>query len=156
MKEIVRAISTNGRWGMAVVSPEEVRLPCEGSLKDLGSVGQVKTFLFEPGSTGTWILAADCDVRIHGGASLAYSTDLQSSRSISLLVLGREAVVEFIGYKGRSSRIKAFIEGVETDIPGPVLLAMGLLQPEGEIVEIEPPAPLQGAMAEAFQRLRRA
>jgi len=156
MKEVLRATSTNGRWGLAVVAKEDVTFPAEGTLSDLGTVAGIRTFQFEPGATGLWAYPVGSDVKIHGGATEICRIDLQSSACITLLQLGPESVLEFYGYKGRSSSILAFIEGIRAEIPEPVLLAMGLIKGTGEIVEIEPPAPLQGAMAEAFQRLRRA
>lgn len=81
---------------------------------------------------------------------------LQSSDCACIVLLGPQAVVERYGYKRRSSRIVAFVEGVETEIPAPGLLAMGLIRSEEGTVEIEPPPPLKGAMAEAFKRLQRA
>ncbi len=100
-------------------------------------------------------LARECagDVTVHGGATLVASVGLQSSQVASLLLLGREAVVEHYAYKRRGSRIVAYVAGVETDIPGTVLAAMGLLQADGEVVAIEPPPVLGGAMASAFAAL---
>ena len=79
--------------------------------------------------------------------------DLQSSRGVSLLLLGPQAVVEHHGYKRRSSRVVAYVAGVRTDIPGTVLAAMGLLQVEDEVVPVEPPPSLGGAMAAALASL---
>lgn len=154
MKEIFSARSTNGRWGLAVVGPDGTKLPAQGSLRHVGRVAGMATYEFAPGDTGAWVSVAG-DVTVHGGATLVASEDLQSSQVASLLVLGPEAVVEHQGYKRRSSRIVAYVAGVETDIPGTVLAAMGLLQPHGEVVAVEPPPVLGGAMAAAFAALKK-
>ena len=49
----------------------------------------------------------------------------------------------------------AYIDGVKTDIPGTVLAAMGLLQVEDEVVPVDPPPAIGGAMAAAFAALKR-
>lgn len=153
MKEIFSARSTNGRWGLAVVGPEGTTFPAQGSLRNVGKVAGMATYEFTPGETGTWVAVAG-DVTVHGGATLVASEDLQSSRAASLILLGPEAVVEHHGYKRRGSRVVAYVTGVETDIPGTVLAAMGLLQADGEVVAVEPPPVLGGAMAAAFAALK--
>lgn len=153
MKEIFSARSTNGRWGLAVVGPEETTFPAQGSLRHVGKVAGMATYEFTPGDTGAWVAVAG-DVTVHGGATLVACEDLQSSHVASLLLLGPEAVVEHHGYKRRSSRVVAYVSGVETDIPGTVLAAMGLLQVDGEVIAVEPPPVLGGAMAAAFAALK--
>lgn len=151
--EIFSSRSTNGRWGLAVVGHEGTTFPAQGSLRHVGKVAGMATYEFTPGETGTWVAVAG-DVTVHGGATLVASEYLQSSNVTSLLLLGPQAVVEHHGYKRRSSRIVAYVAGVETDIPGTVLAAMGLLQAGGEIVAVEPPPVLGGAMAAAFAALK--
>ena len=154
MKEIFAALSTNGRWGLAVVGPDGTTLPAQGSLRHVGSVAGMETYEFIPGETGTWAMTAE-DVTVHGGATLVTWQDLQSSRGVSLLLLGPQSVVEHHGYKRRSSRVVAYVAGVETDIPGTVLAAMGLLQAGGKVVAVDPPPAIGGAMAAAFAALKR-
>lgn len=155
MFELIRKTSTNGRRGQAIVSASEgVQFPAQGSLEHIGTVEGIKTYLFTPGDTGTWVLPTS-EVKIHGGATLVDEIDLQSSAVGSILLLGPQAVIEIYGYKRRSSNVVAYIEGVETEIPSTVLLAMGLLSSGGETVEIEPPPALQGSMAAAFAKLKR-
>lgn len=153
MKELFSARSTNGRWGLAVVGPEGTTFPSQGGLRHVGNVAGMATYEFTPGETGTWAATAG-DVTVHCGATLVAREDLQSSQVASLLLLGPQAVVEHHGYKRRSSRVLAYAAGVETDIPGTVLAAMGLLQPDGEVVAVEPPPVLGGAMAAAFASLK--
>ena len=153
MKEIFSARSTNGRWGLAVVGPEGTTFPAQGSLRHVGKVAGMATYEFTPGETGAWVATAG-DVTVDGGAPLVASEELQSSQVATLLLLGPQAVVEHHGYKRRSSRVVAYVAGVETDIPGTVLAAMGLLQADGEVVVVEPPPVLGGAMAAAFAALR--
>jgi len=154
MEEIFSARSTNGRWGLAVVGPEGTMFPAQGSLRHVGKVAGMATYEFTPGETGTWVAVAE-DVTVHGGATLVASEDLQSSQVASLLLLGPEAVVEHHGYKRRSSRIVAYVAGFETDIPVTVLAAMGLLNINGNVIAIEQPPVLDGAMAAAFAAFRR-
>ena len=156
IKEVWKQVSTNGRWGVAIVAQEDVQFPAEGHLRYLGTTSGTKTYLFEPGQTQQYVWPTTGEVEIHGGASLVESMSLQSSDCACIVLLGPQAVVERFGYKRRSSRIVAFVEGVETEIPAPVLLAMGLIRSEEGTVEIEPPPPLEGPMAEAFKRLQRA
>jgi len=152
-KEIFSARSTNGRWGLAVVGPQGTTFPAQGSLRHIGKVAGTVTYEFVPGETGTWVMTAE-DVTVHGGATVVDCMDLQSSRTVSLLLLGPEAVIEHHGYKRRSSRIVAYVNGAEADIPATVLAAMGLLKADGEEVAIEPPPALNGAMAAAFAAWR--
>lgn len=153
MKQIFSARSTNGRCGLAVVGPEGTTFPAQGGLRHIGRVAGMATYEFVPGETGTWVAVVG-DVTVHGGATLVASEDLQSSQVASLLLLGPEAVVEHHGYKRRSSRVVAYVAGVETDIPGTVLAAMGLLKADGEVVAVEPPPALGDAMAAAFAALK--
>ena len=150
MREIFFAMSTSGRWGLAVVGPEGATLPAQGSLRHLGVVEGISTFEFEPGNTGTWVLAVNGEVTVHGGGTVVASDGLQSSRHACILLVGKEAVIERHGYKGRGSSVRAYVEGVEKNIPPTVLLAMGLVESGGEIVAVPPPPPLVGAMAAAF------
>lgn len=151
--ELFCARSTNGRRGLAVVGPEGQKFPAQGCLRHVGRVAGVATYVFAPGDTGTWVVTAG-DVTVHGGATVVESEDLQSSNVASVLLIGPEAVIEHHGYKRRSSRIVAYVAGVETSIPGTVLAAMGLLQPDGEVVAVEHPPVLGNAMAAAFAALK--
>lgn len=153
MGEIFSARSTNGRWGLAVVGPKGTTFPAQGSLRHVGKVAGMTTYEFTHGEGGTWALTAG-DVTIHGGATLVASKDLQSSQVVSLILLGPQAVIEHHGYKRRGSRIVAYVAGVENDIPGTVLASMGLLQVDGEVIAVEPPPVLEGALAAAFAALK--
>ncbi len=150
---IWEVLSTNGRWGMSIVGPHGISLPAQGSLRHVGTVEGVSTYLFTPGEVGTWVQAQTESAKIHGGATKVQGMDLQSGRQASIVLLGPEAIVEWFGYKNRSSRVVAYADGKEQPIPAPVLAAMGLVQADGEIVDICPPPQLGGAMAAAFARL---
>lgn len=154
MKELFSARSTNGRWGLAVVGPDDATLPAQGSINHIGRVAGVDTYVFTPGETKTWVLTSG-EVTAHGGATVVAMLDLQSSDWASIVLLGPEAVVESHGYKRRSSSFSAFLNGEKVDIPAPVLLAMGLIAPRAEVAEVPPPPALEGAMASAFMALRR-
>lgn len=150
MKELFRVDSTNGRYGLAVVGPDDQTLPAQGSLRHLGQVAGVDTYLFVPGETGTWVLPSWEEAVVHGGATVVAQLSLQSYRSGAVLLLGREAVVEFYGYKRRSSRVVAYADGREVEIPATVLAAMGGVAPTGDVAPVEPPPALAGSMAAAF------
>lgn len=151
---LFEARATNGRTGLAVVGPAATAWPAEGALRPVGRAAGVDTWAIEPGQTQTWVLPVLGAVRVHGGATVVATEGLQSGREATLLLLGREAVVEIFGYDRRDSRVAAYVDGVERDIPAPVLAAMGLLKAGGKLVEVAPPPSLDGPMAAAFARLR--
>ena len=153
MKVIFEAKSVNGRFGVAIVSATAAKMPARGSLVYLGKVAGMETFRLDEAPDETWVLAGRDTVRAHGGATIAYMRDLQGGESAYIAVGGPQAVVEHVGYKGRSSRVVAYVSGQPEEIPAPVLLAMGLL-PMAEEAKVEAPAPLGGAMAAAFSKLR--
>ena len=154
MKVIFEARSTNGRWGMAIVGPDGTKLPAQGSLSNIGTVAGIETYQFYPGETKTWVLAGG-DIKAHGGATTVVSRDLQSSQTATIILLGPEAVIEQYGYKRRSSRYVAYVNGEERDIPASILLAMGIIASESTpTTSIPPPPALSNAMADAFSKLR--
>ena len=55
IQEVFRAISTNGRWGIAVVAETKVVFPAKGKLTLLGTFEGVKTFKFDADENGQWI-----------------------------------------------------------------------------------------------------
>lgn len=152
MVEIFRAVAQNGRSGLAVVGPAGTVFPAQGNLRHIGRVAGLATYEFLAGETGTWVVTAE-DVTVHGGATLVADADLQGNSSASLLLLGPIAVVEHHGYKRRGSRLYAYRDGTEADVPSSVLAAMGLVQASGEVIPVAPPPALSGAMAAAFGRL---
>lgn len=159
LKEVFAALSTNGRWGVSLVANDSaIAFPARGRLDVLGTAQGIKTFKFTPDEgSGTWVLPLMEEVKVHGGATVVHEDSLQSGRHVSIVLLGREAVLEHIGYKGRDRRIVAYKDGSMLDIPAPVLLAMGLIEPEPAQAWERPavitdPPPLEGAMAEAFRK----
>lgn len=113
---IWEVLSTNGRWGMSIVGPHGISLPAQGSLRHVGTVEGVSTYLFTPGEVGTWVQAHTESAKIHGGATKVQGMDLQSGRQASIVLLGPEAIVEWFGYKNRSSRVVAYADGKEQPI----------------------------------------
>lgn len=152
MIELFRAVSQNGRWGLAVVGPEGAKLPAEGSVKHIGRIGGVETYVFTPGKTGTWVMV-DEDVAVHHGATIVDAQDLQGGKHASLLLLGPYAVIEHFGYMRRGSWVCAYVNGVKAKVPQTVLAAMGLAKTKGEVKTIEPPPPLEKSMEDAFKRI---
>lgn len=154
MKELFVARSTNGRWGLALVGPEETDLKERNTVKPVGTVSGVQVFEVSPTDEPTWVRIAG-DVTVHGGATLVASVDLQSNGMMSLLLLGPMAVVEHHGYRRRTSQIVAYEDNVAVGIPSTVLAAMGLLKIDKPTDIVEPPPALEGAMAVAFALLRK-
>lgn len=150
--EMFRAVSQNGRWGLAVVGPEGAKLPAEGSVEHIGRIGGVETYVFRPGKTGTWVMTAE-DVAVHHGATIIDAQDLQGGKHASLLVLGPYAVIEHYGYMRRGSWVLAYVNGAKANVPQTVLAAMGLAKTKGEPKSIEPPPPLEKGMEDAFRRM---
>lgn len=150
--------STNHRWGISLVGDlAEVDLmrPVQGTIKHLGTVAGFDTWEVTPGQTGEWYWLTG-DVEVVGGAVVLSQMGLQSNGEANLLRLTAEAVVKTYGYKRRSSRYSALINGEGKDIPDAVLAAMGLVQGENvrQAEDLPKPEPLQGAMASAFAKLR--
>lgn len=146
--------STNRQWGLAIVGPEGTEFPAQGTLRHLGQVAGVSTYVFEPAETGQWVMPVSGSVKIHGGAASVEDMSLQSHNYVTLLVLASEAVIEVFGYRRRSSTIYAYRHGREEPVPAEVLAAMGLIQGDGEIITIPQPAPMEGAMALAFAKAK--
>lgn len=156
MEELFSVRSTNGRWGLSVVGPAGVTFPARGGLTKIGTVDGIETYRFDPSDDALcYVLPILAQAIPVGGCSAVRfsgsntAMDLQSGSYVSLLLLSPVAVVKTIGYKGRSSSLAAYVDGVKKDIPAPVLLAMGLVPaPEPEAVP-GPPA-LDGGMQAAL------
>lgn len=150
--------STNGRWGIALVGDmTDVQLQgvIQGTIQHLGAVNGVDTWQVTPGSTGEYYWLAG-DIEAVAGAVILAQRDLQSGDVATLVRMNDEAVLNVFGYKRRSARFVAVIEGTTQDIPAPILLAMGLVKGTEAKAEAElpKPEPLKGAMASAFAKLR--
>ncbi len=164
MKEIYRATSQNGRWGLALVSegisPEDLRQPVQATITALGSAEGHDVFRLEPTDKPQWALVGG-DLEPLAGATVVNTQSLQGGDSVTLLLLSRQAIVKDYGYKRRSSRIRFFDDGVKKSIPSSVLLALGVL-PEAPIPEpIPAPEPFdptamepeaRGALAKALAK----
>ena len=164
MKEIYRATSQNGRWGLALVSegisPEDLRQPVQATITALGTAEGRDVFRLEPTDKPQWALVGG-DLEPLAGATVVNAQSLQGGDSVTLLLLSRQAIVKDYGYKRRSSRIRFFDDGVKKSIPSSVLLALGVL-PEAPIPEpIPAPEPFdptamepeaRGALAKALAK----
>lgn len=140
--------SVNGRWGIDIVGPTGTIFPAEGNLRHLGYIAGVSTYVFTPGDTGQWVLPTE-DVTVHCGASIVETMGIYSDYYVTVLLLGPEAVVEH--HDNNRSEIRAYVRGVKQNVPAAVLAAAGLVKTEGEVIEITPPPPLEGALAAAFK-----
>ena len=158
MKVLAEARSTNGRWGLALVGPDEADATgnaWRGTVRSLGTAAGIETYLLVPDQQAqTWVLWAG-DATAHGGATTVARMSLQSNDYAGLLLLGPQAVVEHHGYKRRGSSIRVYVDGVAQDAPAPVLLALGLLPSDGQVpADPAPPLALEGALARAFALAR--
>ncbi|RPI53456.1 MAG: hypothetical protein EHM49_04325 [Deltaproteobacteria bacterium] len=153
MKEVWHVSSTNGWWGIAIASlTEDPQWPARGTLVSLGRIEGRDCFRFDADeSAQTWVLPGG-DISPLSGASTVISVGLQSNRSGAILLLGPRAVVKFVGYKGRSSSVSLYVDGKCRDVPGAVMLALGLVEAkEGSLIEI-PPIPATSGIMEAALR----
>ena len=134
LKEIYRATSTNGNYGVSIVAENKVNMnvPQQGTMYDLGSVSGMKVFKFVHGETGQWYITGDDMVPLKGCETI-YHTGLQSNNMFDLLVGGNFFIVKEFGYKRRGSRIYVYQDGKRIDIPESVLLAAQLI--EGDTVK---------------------
>jgi len=153
MEEIFKATSTNGRWGVAMVSAtprDEISYPIKGRLVYLGKVEGISTYRLDVDESGDWIVVGG-DMEPVAGCTLAVDCDLQSSNNVSILVGGDFFAYTQYGYKRRSSSVRAFSAGKEVQLPATVMLAMGLIPCEETPVEVEIPAS-GGALQEALKK----
>ena len=155
MKEIYRATSQNGRWGLALVSedlqPDCLRQPVQATITALGSAEGRDVFRLEPTDRPQWALVGG-DLEPLSGASTVIAQNLQGGDSVTLLLLSKRAIVRSYGYKRRSSTITYYEDGETKAVPASVLLALGVL-PEAPIPEpIPAPEPFDSATMEPEAR----
>lgn len=155
MKEIYRATSQNGRWGLALVSegisPEDLRQPVQATITALGSAEGRDVFRLEPTDRPQWALVGG-DLEPLAGATVVNAQSLQGGDSVTLLLLSERAIVKSYGYKRRSSRVRFFDDGVEKPIPSSVLLALGVLPGSPKPEPIPAPEPFDPAAMEPEAR----
>lgn len=143
MKEIYRATSQNGRWGMALVSERFDECPgrenpLRASITSLGEAEGHRVFRLEPTDAPQWVVVFG-DADVISGASLVFGCSLQGNSDVSLVLLSEQALVRVYGYKRRSDRIIYFERGEVRAIPASVLLALGLLNNNTEPQPVAPP-----------------
>lgn len=147
--------STNGRYGMDVLAPEDFvqvdGVLQEGVVSDLGTVANRRVLRFTPKpGAGTYILFGADGL---DGGTIIEDLNLQSSNSASVSIVGRMAVAKYMGYKGRSISYTLYKDGKAVELQEAQLLALGLIKPSVKPVEIPPPPPMPSAMADAFAAL---
>ena len=149
VQEVFRAISTNGRYGIAVVAETKVVFPAKGKLTLLGTFEGVKTFKFDADENGQWIYVGG-EIEAVSGAVVVDSESLQGNPA-TIVAGGDFFVIRSFGYKRRSSSIRAFNNGVEIKLPATVMAAMGLIPAENKPVVVEIPA-IESPIAEALRK----
>ena len=145
--------STNGRWGVTVVAPKDIKFPCKGNLTYLGKCEGMDLYKFIPSEEGDWIEVIEADIETLVGCKVVTEMDLQSSCSVTIVAGGDFYSYKKYGYKGRSSRIVSVNNGEYVDLPPSVMVAMGLIPPEKEEEKVDTtPPPLEGSLAEALRK----
>jgi len=150
IQEVYRAVSTNGRYGIAVVAEAKVTFPSKGRLTLLGTFEGVKTFKFTADENGQWIHVGGDLVPI-AGAVVVDSESLQSGNHATILAGGDFFVIKDYGYMRRRSEIIAFKDGVRIKLPATVMAAMGLIPTENKPVEVKIPA-IDSPITEALRK----
>lgn len=150
IQEVFKAISTNGRYGIAVVAETKVTFPAKGKLTLLGTFEGVKTYKFTADEGGQWFYVGGDLVPI-AGAVVVDSESLQSGNHATVIAGGDFFVVKDYGYARRRSEIMAFKDGARIKLPATVMAAMGLIPAENKPVEIKVPA-IDSPIAEALRK----
>ena len=151
MREI-KQTSTNGRWGLTVVVPDDFEnWPAKGRLTSLGVIEGHKIYQFDPCESGDWIEIGG-DIEPIAGCKVVDSEDLQSSDMVTLLSGGDFYVYRSFGYKRRRCTVVAYKNGEPVKLPAAVMAAMGLIPTDKESVDTAPP-PIDGALAEALKKV---
>ena len=124
MKNILNATSTNGRWGLTVVSdsmPEGKKFPQPGTLTHAGRSEEHEIYIFDfiPRSQ-EWVLSGG-DMEPLADAETVISVGVQPEKVTTLIVMGPQAVVKSYGYNRRSSRIIFYDRGRAKKCPSKLL-----------------------------------
>ena len=160
IQEVFKAVSTNGRYGIAIVAEAVTRdskttarthlFPAKGKLTLLGTFEGVKTFKFTADESGQWIYVGGDLVPI-AGAVVVDSESLQSGNHATIVAGGDFFVIKDYGYMRRRSEILAFKDGVRIKLPATVMAAMGLIPAENKPVVVEIPT-IESPIAEALRK----
>lgn len=145
--------STNGRWGIQVLHPEGINMetPQEGTLTSLGTSAGMTCFKFEPGQTGTWVIAGD-DMNPVAGCEAVVHMDLQSSDYVSILVCRNFAVWKEYSYKRRSAQFWMLKDGKANYAETAILLDAGIVKPAQAPEKVPEPAPFDNAFEAALRK----
>lgn len=172
MNIIYKTRSTNGRWGVDIVSTsyglgphpihgreailapagEPCDFPLRGRISDLGEVDGVRVFRIEHDPEApTWLAFG----QVVSGGTQILSMSLQSHRELHLAVIGPAAILRREGYRGRWSETFLVREGVEQDLSPSQLLALGLIEPDQAPQSVDPvqALPLETEMARKLRAL---
>jgi len=150
MQEVFKAISTNGRYGLAVVAETKVEFPAKGALTLLGTFEGIKTYKFTAAEDGHWVYVGGDLVPV-AGAAVVDSESLQSGNHVTIVAGGEFFVIKDYGYMRRRSEILAFKDGARIKLPATVMAAMGLIPAENKPVEVKVPE-IESPIAEALKR----
>ena len=142
MEEIYSVSSTNGRWGLRIVSEvfkkEDLREPVRAQAVKLGKVEGHEIVRLDKTDKDQWVLVTGDAVPM-GGCTEFVGMGLQSNDNVTIIILSSQAIVKTYGYCRRSSTVRFFLNGKKQNVPASVLLALGLLRPVTEEPAEEPP-----------------
>lgn len=110
----------------------------QAEVTKLGEVGNREVYRAEPTDKPQWLLDGNDVVPLMGGSIITYM-DLQDSESITLVMISDRAIVQVYGAKRRISDILFIKDGVVTDVPASVILALGLIPDAPKPVPVNAP-----------------
>jgi hypothetical protein len=163
MKSVVYR-STNGRSGVEILAPDHLvdeggRLrpsPVRGRFESLGRRAGTSVFRLVEDPTASQYAVVEDDASPAGeatGVAVVHCESLQSGNVVTLLHVAEGGVYQVFGYKRRSSRFVACIDGRFIEPSPGVLLDAGLVEPaEDSIVETPPAPPIGGALRAALAK----
>jgi len=156
MKQIECNWSQNGRWGIALVTEDDNleidrgRNVFPGTIVHVGTTAGLSTWKLMPVEGYYTLLGSDMEVL--SGGTVAERSSLQGGHVRTYAVIGPVAIVRHWGYDRRGCDIYLYKDGVKTNVPSPVLLAMGLVAPDADPLP-EPVVPeVNPAIAEALRK----
>jgi hypothetical protein len=157
MKTIYKTTSTNGRWGLEVVGPDDVadrqKVFVNFAFQPLGKAGGIECFQLIPTEGNIAIISGDVECPEGTGTVMVHSADLQSSNVVSLLHAIPRGVFKRYDYKRRGSSYQQVMpDGGIVEASPALLLAAGILQPKDKPAEVPQPS-FNSAFSDALKKI---
>lgn len=131
--------SQNGSRGLSVVSENpkfsEGTIVEGAAVKSLGTRAGYESYEVLPAEgSWVWVEKGNMSFKPLFGAKKVTEVDLCGGYQATILALGPKALVQWFGYKGRTSGFYMITEGARESAPAALLLKMGLIKPaEGSV-----------------------